>query len=306
VPLHHRLRATALLAAAGALAAVTLVSTGGTASANSTQVNQLLTEAAKTESAAYLQYNAYADAAQKRGETSIANVWRAVAKVEHQDHYTHEVTLANLYSSSDNNGNLKIAIAQAQQTAKDFETYAGQVPQHSAAHRELSALAGRERADASLLQQALNGNTPTAPHVTAVAVTTAKAAKYSGTTYSDLTKALSDSAWNWAEYQWMAKTAVDTGNAKLAALFGALENQEAQENWVSVSNVAGYVNGTARNLQESIKSEQGAEQMYTTYAQQAKAAGNATVADAFTSIKGDEHGHEMAFTSELHDPSGAR
>jgi hypothetical protein len=65
VNLHHRIRAAALLGGAGAVAAVTLVSTAGAAPSQSPQVHQLLIDAAKTESAAYLQYNGYADAARK-------------------------------------------------------------------------------------------------------------------------------------------------------------------------------------------------------------------------------------------------
>ena len=300
----HRVRAAALLGGAGVIAAATVVGSTGTASAQSAQTDQLLVNAAKTESAAYLQYNAYADAAQKRGQSRIADVWRSVAKVEHQDHYTHEVTDASLYSGSDNTANLKTASAQARQTAKDYETYAAQEPRGSRARPELLALAARERYDAALLDQALAGNTPTAPSAKRVRVMTSTAPRYSGTAYTGLTDALTGAAWNWAEYQWMAKTAVDTGNAKLAALFSGLATQEAQQNWVEISNVAGYVNDTAANLRESIKSEQGAQQMYAGYAQQAQAAGDTSVATTFTSIKGDEHGHEQTFTTEYKDLTG--
>jgi rubrerythrin len=305
-PRRDRGRAAALLGSAGIVAAMTVVGLAGTASAQTRPMDPLLIGAARTESAAYLQYNAYADAARSRGQTDIADAWRSIAKVEHQDHYTHEVTLARLYSASDNTANLKTAIAQAQRTAKDYETYAGCEPHGSQAQRDLRTLAARERHDAMLLHRALAGNIPKPPRVATDAVATASVPKYSGMAYTDLTDALADPAWNWAEYQWMAKTAVDTGHARLAALFGGLQAQEAQRNWVEISNDAGYVNDAAMNLKESIRSEQGAQQMYANYARQAQAAGDTTVAAAFTSIKGDEHGHEQTFTAEYHRLTGTR
>ncbi|HYZ30106.1 MAG TPA: ferritin family protein [Thermoleophilaceae bacterium] len=240
-------------------------------------------------------------------------MWRTVAKVEHQDHYTHEVTLANLYSGSDNVANLETAVAQTRQTAQDYDSLGAQLPGGSKAQRELRALATRERGNAALLDQALaadqaNGATPRVPRVKSVAVQTATAAKYSGNANgltNNQTGALTDAAWLWAQDQWMAKTAVDTGNAKLAALFSGLENQERQ-NWTDISNAAGYVNDTATNLRASIQAEQGAQQMYTDYAQQAKNAGNTSVADVFTSIKGDELGHEQTFQAELQDLTGSQ
>ena len=272
-------------------------------------VEQLLTSAAREEAAAHLEYYGYATGADKAHLTDVANVWRTVGDVEHQDHYTHEVTLANLYSETDNEANLETAITQAQQVAQKDFARAEENPGSQAA-RVLHKIAIQEDEDAGLLSNALNalqhgGSIPTAPPVKEVGVTVSPRPSYSGTFYNDLTagsgSALQDSAWLWAEYQFMAKTAVDTGQAKLAALLSGLENQEISQNWVLVSNVAGFVNGVAMNLEHSIAGEQGAIEVYTRDAKEAEEDGNPSVASTFLNIRGDEEGHHQTFTTELQE-----
>ncbi|HYZ30107.1 MAG TPA: hypothetical protein VE570_13685 [Thermoleophilaceae bacterium] len=63
----------ALLGTTGVVAVGSMAGATG-ASAQSTSVDQLLTNAARTESAAYLQYNAYATAAQKKGRAMCQRV----------------------------------------------------------------------------------------------------------------------------------------------------------------------------------------------------------------------------------------
>ena len=311
--IRHVLSGIAALAVLGvcapvALAACTSASPSPSATSSPTSVNQLLISAAQTESAAYLQYHTYADAADKSGQTALAGVWRTVGEVEHQDHWTHEITLAGLYSGTDNVANLQLAIRQAQQAATADQGWAAQAPQGSAAARELLTVAARETTAANLLTQALNavqgkgGSVPAAPAVQQVQVEASAQPNYSGAFYNDLTgasnSALETAAWNWAQYQFDAKTAVDTRQANLAQLLSGLEAQEVQ-NFTELSNVAGYANSTAMNLQASIASEQGAIDMYGQYATQAQQAGNPTVATTFRSVMGDEQGHHQTFTTEL-------
>ena len=61
--------------------------------------------------------------------------------MEHQDHWTHEITLSGLYSGTDNVANLQLAIRQAQQAATADQGWAAQAPPGSAAARELQAVA---------------------------------------------------------------------------------------------------------------------------------------------------------------------
>ncbi|MFF3468930.1 ferritin family protein [Streptomyces sp. NPDC002619] len=277
-------------------------------SATHSKSRQLEVSAAKTESDAYLQYTGYADSVVKDRRPDLAQVWRTVGEVEHQDHWTHEVTLAGLYSGSDNVANLRTAITQAQQAAQADTDWAANAPKDSAAAAELRTVAARETADAGLLKRALTaeqgkGSMPAAPPVHTIPIQVSAGPHYSGSFYNDLTgdsnSALQAAAWNWAEYQFDAKTAVDTGQANLAALFSGLEAQEQYENWAGLSNAAGYVNSDAANLKASIASEQGAITMYTQYAGRAKNAGDTATAAAFLSIRGDEMSHHQTFLREL-------
>jgi rubrerythrin len=306
--IRHRLTAAVGAAIAAVIAAVAVSIAASGSSTTSSVTRNLLITAAKTESDAYMQYATYADAAVRSGHPALAGVWRTVGEVEHQDHWTHEVTLANLYSGSDNIGNLKIAIAQAQQTAKADSVWAAKAPKGSTAAAQLKTVARREAADARLLARALaalqgHASMPAAPAVKTLPIRVSRRPRYSGSFYNDLTgdsnSALEMAAWNWSEYQFLAKTAVDTGQANLAALFSALEAQERHRNWAALSNAAGYANGIATNLKVSIASEQGAIDMYGQYASQAQTAGAASVASVFRSVRGDEMGHHQTFSTEL-------
>lgn len=144
---------------------------------------------------------------------------------------------------------------------------------------------------------------PAAPAVKRVPIIASPTPRYSGTFYDQLTSpfdsALERAAWNWAEFQFLAKTAVDTGQARLAAIFAALEAQERHQNWALLSNAAGYANGIVTNLKTSIAAEQVAIDMYARYAPQADSAGDSNVASVFLSIRGDEMGHHQVFTTVL-------
>jgi hypothetical protein len=186
--------------------------------------------------------------------------------------------------------------------------FAAKAPKGSTVAAQLLAVAGREDADAQLLARALaalqgHGAMPAAPAVKPLAITVSPKARYSGTLNSGLTGAhnspLEMATWNWSEYQFLAKTAVDTGQASLAVILSALEAQEQYQNWAAISNAAGYANGDATNLSASIASERGAIDMYTQYAPQAQKAGDSSVASVFLSIRGDETGHHQTFTTEL-------
>jgi rubrerythrin len=318
--IRHIVPAVAVLAVVGAAAPVAQAAPTPTSSASASPTTrsvsqQLEISAAKTESDAYLQYVGYADGAPNSGRPDLARVWQSTGQVEHQDHWTHLVTLAGLYSGSDNIANLQTAITQAQQAANASTSWAAKAPKGSAAAANLRTVAARETADASLLRQALTaeqgkGTVPSAPSIHTVPIQVTAAPHYSGTFYNDLTgdsnSALETAAWNWAQYQYDAKTAVDTGRAKLAALFSGLAAQEQYENWNGLSNAAGYVNSDASNLKASIASEQGAINMYTQYADNAQKAGDMTTAGVFHSIRGDEMGHHQTFTTELQQLVGRK
>jgi rubrerythrin len=264
--------------------------------------------AAETESAAFLQYSGYATAANGSGHHELADVWRTVATVEYYDHWMQDTMLAGKYQSADNKTNLRIAISQAEQSASADLTLAAHAPNGSSAATALTAVAARESADAKLLRQALSGSVPSGPAVSIVPIGVSASPHYSGSFYTDLTgsanSALSDAALNWGEYQYFARNAVNTGQARLAQLFSGLEAQEMNQNWPAISNAAGYVNGDASNLSTSIASETGAIKMYSTFAAQATQAGDTHATGIFTEIRGDEMGHHDTFAYELRRLTG--
>jgi rubrerythrin len=296
----------AALAVIGAAAPETMADSSPSATPTaSSDSRQLVISAAKTESAAFLQYAGYADAALQHDRPDLAVVWQTVGQVEHQDHWTHEVSQAGLYSGTDNAANLRTAIAQAQQSAKAYTDWAAKAPQGSTAATELRTVAARETANARLLTQALaalqgKGEIPAAPAVQTVRIQVSEAPHYTGSFYNTLTgdsnSALVEAAWNWAQYQTDAQTAANTGQARLAALFSALEAQERYQNWSGLANAAGYVNSDTTNVKSSIASEQDAINMYGQYADETARAGDTTTTAFFREVRGDETGHHKTFT----------
>ena len=304
-----------VLPAAAAIAAIgmTVPALAATSSSTPTVVRTDAIAAAKTESAAYQQYYAYATAATQSGRPDLAGVFQTVGTVEYYDHWMGDTALAGRFQSTSNFRNLSIAIGLAKAAAKADGGWAAQAPKGSAVGTELRAVAQRESADATLLSQALKaeqgvGSIPAAPVVTTVPVTVVNAPHYSGTFYQDLTSgsnsALETAAWNWAIYQVFARTAVNTGQASLAALLSGLEAQEQDQNWAGISNAAGYVNGNAMNLRSSIASEQGAINMYTGFATAARKVGDPSAANNFDGVRTDEMGHHSTFLAELQQLTG--
>jgi rubrerythrin len=267
---------------------------------------QNMTHAAHTEAAANLQYFGYASVL-PASQAGVANVWRTVGRVEHEDHWMSEVKGLNLLDANPTN-NLKVVISAYQQAIKDDRTFAARAPKGSAAASELRAVADRYSQNVALLQQALSalqgrGKVPAAPKVNSVAIKESAKPHYNGNFYTaDLTgganSALSDAAWNWALAESAARTAVDNGQAALGQLLSGLGDQERRQNWPSLSNMAGYVNGEADNLKESIASEKGAITMYDQFAAKANTAGDSSQSAAFTDFRKDEQGHLKAFTEE--------
>jgi rubrerythrin len=307
----------ATLAAIAAPASAAPAGMAPTISTSSTQrsVAQMLVHAARTEASAALQYNAYGAASAASGQPALARVMRVIGDTEYHDHWAREVSMANLYSSSDNVANLRSAVTLAQQAARANDALAMRAPRGSTAQRALLAVADRQRADVRLLTKALaalqgRGTVPAAPRVRAVPTGVASSAHYTGALYSDLTNdatsALARSAWNWAAYQWFAHIAGDTGQARLTALLSGLADQERYLNWAELSNAAGYVHGNAANLRTLVGAEQGATRMSAEYAARAGRAGNRVVAEALRDIGRDELGAPAVLHARPPGPSRSR
>ena len=265
---------------------------------------QNLTYAAHTEAAAHLQYFGYASVLPGDKEP-MAGMWRAVGRVEAQDHWGHSMDLLKMFNN-DPAHDVQVAITAYQQTVNDEKTFMAHAPK-GADLSELRAVAGRHDKNLGLLRQALSalqgkGQVPAAPKVDTVEVNKADKPKFTGTFYTkdlvgDANSALADTAWNAAVNDRVARTAVDKGQATLGQLMTGLARQEEEQNWPSLANMAGYVGGESANLKASIAGEKGAIDMYGRFASQA--GGGSAVASALKEFGEDEEGHLKAFTYEL-------
>jgi rubrerythrin len=302
------------LVAAGVTVALVLPPAQAVAASSATAARGLdpattqnLTHAARTEAAAALQYHAYASVLPAQ-RVDVANVWRTVGNVEHHDHWQQITKQLNLLDN-DPADNVKVVISAYQQAIKNLQSIMAHAPQGSAITSELRTVSDRYRNNVALLQQALSalrgtGKVPAAPTPQTVTIQQTAKPRYTGAFYTaDLTgganSALSDSAWNWALDQGAAMTAVDNGQAELGRLLSGLQRQEEHQTWPALSNAAGYVNGEATNLKESVAGEHEAITMYGKFASQAKGAGNSAAASAFTDFGRDEQGHLKVFSTEL-------
>lgn len=274
---------------------------------NAASVDDLLNAAAVTQANAHWQYNLYAEAADHKGRTNPANVWRSVADVEYWDHYKSEIMLSEIYSNQDNMFNVRVAILQAHQAEQAYLAWANEAPDRKS-YETLRSLAKWQREAGGLLIEARRSleagmsKVPYAPPVRDVPLKVTPKPNYTEPFYSTLTgasdSALGVAAWQWGQYETMAEVAVSTGQAKLGALLAGLGNQEVQ-NYRRVSNLAGFVNGPAMNLQVSIDSEQGAIDYYTAAISRSNQLGDPNAAGLFRDIKTDEQGHKMTFEIEL-------
>lgn len=276
---------------------------GGSGSV-SAAATQSIVHAARTEAAAHLQYNAYANVL-SGAEGGLMETWQAVGRVEDQDHLGHQMDRIKMFTNNPAH-DLQVAITAYQQTIGDEQAILGRVPK-GADVSELRDVADRHKKDLALLQNAssaLRGGRamPAAPKVETVDVKKAHKPKFTGPFYDkdltgDANSVLADAAWNGAVADRVSRTAVDNGQAGLAGIMGALQRQETEQNWPAVSNMAGYVGSAAANLKASIAGEKGAITMYGQYA--SHMGGDAAVAEMFKEFQADEKGHLKVFSDQL-------
>jgi len=274
---------------------------------NASSVDELLNAAAVTQANAHQQYNLYAEAADRKDLTDLANVWESVADVEYWDHYKSEIGMSEIYSIQDNTYNVRVAIRQALQAEQALMAWAEEAPDRKA-YETLRSLARWQAEAADLLteaRRALEGGkatVPQAPPVKDVPLNVTPGPNYSEPFYLTLTggsdSALAVASWQWGQYETMAEVAVSTGEAALGALLAGLGKREVQ-NYRKVSNLAGFVNGPAMNLRFSIESEQNAIDYYTAAITRSNQLGDPDAAALFLDIKTDEQGHKITFETEL-------
>lgn len=293
----RRVLAPALTAAALAGLAVTVP--GGaraatTASPSPATVAELQ-HAMVTEALAYGQYRAYADAAEATGDRTAADTWRAVADVEHWDHFVSEGAQTGLVGT--NAQDVRAAIASESGAVRDYGRWAATAdaagcPAVAATLREIRS---DEQGHLALFQQAAAGSVPAGPSVDRVATRPSSPACASPAVATALQAAMESETLAWGQYTQWAAQAVNTGDPRLAALFREVAAVELEDHFATEANLAGLVGSTASNLRDSLASERDAIAMYGRYAAAERARGDVAAADLVTEVRGDEQGHLASF-----------
>ena len=295
----RRVLAPALIAAA--LAGLVVAVPGGAhavdaaAASPSTATVAELQHAMVTEAFAYGQYRAYADAAEAAGDPTAADTWRAVADVEHWDHFVSEGAQTGLVGT--NAEDLRAAIASESGAARDYGRWAATAdaagcPAVAATLREIRA---DEQGHLDLFRQAAAGVVPQGPSVDRVAIHPASPACASPAVAAALQAAMESETLAWGQYTQWAAQAVNTGDPRLAALFREVAAVELEDHFATEANLAGLVGTTASDLRDSLASERDAIAMYGRYAVAERARGDVAAADLATEVRGDEQGHLASF-----------
>lgn len=119
-------------------------------------------------------------------------------------------------------------------------------------------------------------------------------------TREDVSSAMHGEAFAYASYMLFAEEARRGGRRDVAELFEATARTELLEHFAELAALLGLVGATADNLRTAIQGESHEiDVTYPSYAEHARAAGDAAVADRFEEIRRDELDHLEAFREAL-------
>lgn len=119
-------------------------------------------------------------------------------------------------------------------------------------------------------------------------------------TREDVSSAMHGEAFAYASYMLFAEEARRNGRREIAELFETTARTELLEHFAEQAALLGLVGTTADNLRTAIQAESHEiDVTYPTYAEHARAAGDAAVADRLEEIRRDELDHLEAFREAL-------
>jgi rubrerythrin len=125
-------------------------------------------------------------------------------------------------------------------------------------------------------------------------------AQITAATREDLLNAMRGEAFAYASYMLFAETARRNGKSGIADLFEATARTELLEHFAQQAALTGLVGGDADNLRHAIEGESHEiDVLYPSYAEHARAAGDAAAADRLDEIRRDELDHLEAFREAL-------
>ncbi|WP_254668000.1 rubrerythrin family protein [Streptomyces griseus] len=302
---------TRLIRCAGATLALTgmsmSVSQAAVAQALALSTVQDTRAAMRGEGFAHASYLFFADQADREGRRSTAELFRRVAGVELNDHFTQEAALINFVGSDE--ANLRHAIeGERYEASSMYPTYAEEARQDGdfEAAERFTEIAADEDEHRRLLTQALRaltlgkGTVPAPPPVDRVEVPAGPPQVASARTRANLEDAMHGEGEANAAYTLFARHAERTGQERLAELFHGLADVELHEHFAAEARLDGLVSDTDTNLRTSIAGETyESEVMYPTFARRAEKAGDTRAAALFTEIADDEGDHAAAFRRAL-------
>ena len=121
-----------------------------------------------------------------------------------------------------------------------------------------------------------------------------------GQTQENVLAALHGEAFAHARYLLFARAARERGDSRLGSMFEGIAAVELEEHFVELAELAGLVGTDADNIRTALQDENGeVESLYPQFAEQARSAGEAAVAERFEEIAGDEREHEKTLEQAL-------
>jgi rubrerythrin len=124
-------------------------------------------------------------------------------------------------------------------------------------------------------------------------------------TKANLLTAMHGEAFAYGKYMLFAKEARGHGHGELADLYEKTANVEFLEHFAEEAKLAGLLGSDVENLKDAIKGESyEIEEMYKTFAKQAKDLGDQDAAERFEEVRGDEKKHKDAFRAALAELEG--
>ncbi|MEV5752478.1 ferritin family protein [Actinoallomurus sp. NPDC052308] len=274
------------------------------------QTRAHLEQSMRGEAYANASYRLYAEQARREGLPAVARLFDRTADVELNEHFASGAALSG--QVKDDAANLRDAIAgehhESRQMYPGFAREAESAGDTAAADR-FTEIAGDEAKHARAFGTALGvaesgrGSVPTAPEVHPVTVTAGAPNVQAQRTKENLDKAIHGEALAYAKYRLYGEHAQDPA---VGRLFRGTGEVELHEHLSESANLAGLVGTTHENLTKAITGERyESETMYPTFAERAKAAGDAEAARAFSHNADDEAGHARSFEQARERLSGS-
>jgi rubrerythrin len=119
-------------------------------------------------------------------------------------------------------------------------------------------------------------------------------------TRANILTALHGEAYAHARYQLFAEAARLSGDDRLADMFEGIAAVELREHFHELAGLLGLVGADADNLAVAIQDESAeVEELYRSFAEQARKAGDDAAAARFEEIRGDEREHLKALETAL-------